>query len=72
MTTTETIKLPNKVVDSDWKDDIDYEPYEDEKTYISPSEVPEKTIERIKNFPIKLSIDGRWSWKGKEGRKVAA
>lgn len=51
MTTAETIKLPNKVIDSDWKDDIDYEPYEDEKTYISPSEVPKETIKRIKNSP---------------------
>ena len=31
---TETINLPNQVIDSDWKDDIDYEAYQDEKTYI--------------------------------------
>ena len=33
--TTQTIKLPTKVIDSDWKDDIDYQPFEDEGTYKS-------------------------------------
>ena len=70
--TTQTIKLPTKVIDSDWKDDIDYEPYEDEKTYISPSDVKKETIDRIKRSPIKLSIDGIWKWKGEENKKVAA
>ena len=28
---TQTIDLPTKVIDSDWKDDIDYEPYEEKK-----------------------------------------
>ena len=32
----ETINLPNQVIDSEWRDDIDYQPYEDEKDYISP------------------------------------
>jgi len=67
---TEPIKLPTDVVDSDWRDDIDYQPYEDEKTYISPSEVTKETISKIKNSPIKLSIDGLWKWK-EDKKKVA-
>ena len=70
--TTETIKLPTKVIDSDWKDDIDYEPYENEKTYISPNEVSKKTINRIKQSSIKLSINGLWSWKGGEDKRAVA
>ncbi len=46
---TETIKLPSKVIDSDWKDDIDYEAYNNEKTYISPEEVSRESINRIKS-----------------------
>ena len=62
MTQTETIKLPNNVVDSEWKDDIDYEPYEDEKTYISPDNVKKETITKIKRSPIKLSIRNLVDW----------
>ena len=53
---TTTIKLPKQVIDSEWKDDIDYEPYQEEGTYISPSEVKKATIARIKKSPIKLAI----------------
>ena len=60
--TTQTINLPNKVIKSDWKDDIDYEPYEDEKTYISPASVSKKTINKIKNSPIKLAIRDMVDW----------
>lgn len=69
--TTQTIKLPNKVIDSDWKDDIAYEPYEDEGTYIPPSKVSRQTIAKIKQSSIKLSIDGLWKWKG-DNKKVTA
>ena len=68
---TQAIKLPTKVVDSDWKDDIDYEPYEDEKTYISPSKIKKETIAKIKKSSIKLSADGLWNWK-KIDQKLAA
>ena len=66
--------IPNngKVVDSDWKDDIDYEPYKEEKTYIAPSDVTKDTIAKIKKSSIKLSIDGLWNWKGGKDKKVAA
>ena len=45
---TETIKLPSEVINSDWKDDIDYEPYTSEKTYISPEEISKESINKIK------------------------
>ena len=69
---TETINLPNRVIKSDWKDDIDYEPFADENTYISPSDVKKETIDKIKRSSIKLSINGLWNWKGEEDKKVAA
>ena len=61
-TNSQTIKLPTKVVDSDWKDDIDYEPYEDEKTYISPDKVKKETIAKIKKSPVKLAISNMVNW----------
>ena len=71
MTKTEDIKLPKQVVDSEWKDDIDYEPYEDEKTYISPDKIKKETITRIKNSPIKLSIRNLVDW-NRINEKMAA
>lgn len=62
MSQTATIKLPNKVIDSDWKDDIDYEPYEDEKTYVSPKQISKATITKIKKSPIKLAIRDMINW----------
>lgn len=62
MTQTQTIKLPEDVVDSDWQDDISYEPYEDEKTYISPQRIKKETIAKIKKSPIKLSIRNLVDW----------
>lgn len=59
---TTTIKLPKKVIDSEWKDDIDYESYQDEGTYISPSKVKKTTIARIKKSPIKLAIRNMVDW----------
>lgn len=50
----ETLKLPKKVVDSDWEDDIDidYAIYgdseKDEAKYISPAEVSKESIDKIK------------------------
>lgn len=47
----EKIQLPNQVIDSDWKDDIDYEPYGNEKQemeYVAPSEISKESIEKIK------------------------
>lgn len=58
----ETLELPNQVINSDWKDDIDYQPYEDEKAYISPKKVKKTTIARIKKSPIKLTIRSMINW----------
>lgn len=71
MSQTQTIKLPTKVVNSDWKDDIDYQPYEDEKTYISPQDIKRETIAKIKRSPIKLSIRNLVDWET-ISKKVAA
>lgn len=62
MTQTEDIKLPSEVVDSEWKDDIDYKPYEDEKSYVAPDSIKRETIARIKRSPIKLSIRNLVDW----------
>lgn len=62
-----TWNIPNngKVVDSDWKDDIDkqfalYGSEKEEKEYISPDKVitknEQRRIDRIKNKKIGLSI----------------
>lgn len=72
MTTSTTLKLPTKVIDSDWQDDtIDYEPFEKEKTYISPKNVKKTTLARIKNSPIKLTIRSMVNWE-KVTKKLSA
>ena len=60
---TQTLTIPTKVVDSDWKDDIDYEPYEEEGTYISPNSIKKETITKIKKSPVKLAIRNMVDWK---------
>ena len=59
---TQALKIPNKVVDSDWKDDIDYEAYEDERTYVSPDSIKKETLKKIKNSPVKLAINNILDW----------
>jgi len=44
----EKLELPKKVIKSEWKDDIDYQPYEHEMEYIAPSKVSKESIEKIK------------------------
>lgn len=62
MPQTEDIALPKDVVDSEWRDDIDYTPYQDEGTYVSPKRVTKATINKIKSSPIKLSIRNLVDW----------
>ena len=76
---TQTIKLPTKVYKANWKDDVDsdvdFETYgtpKQEMEYIAPDEVTKETINRIKNSPIKLSIDGLWRMGETKRKKVAA
>ncbi|MBR3157399.1 hypothetical protein IKF20_03205 [Candidatus Saccharibacteria bacterium] len=59
---TQAFKIPNKVIDSDWKDDVDYEAYEDEKTYVSPDSIKKETLKKIKNSPVKLAINNILDW----------
>lgn len=56
------IHLPKEVVDSEWRDDIDYQAYEDEGEYISPEKINKTTIERIKKSPVKLAIRNMVDW----------
>ena len=44
----EKLELPKKVVNSDWRDDVDYETYKEEKEYIAPSKVSKESIDKIK------------------------
>lgn len=53
---TEKLNLPTEVIDSDWRDDIDYETYgnsKQEREYISLTEVSKESIERIKSRNLK-------------------
>ncbi|MBR3122213.1 hypothetical protein IKF28_02085 [Candidatus Saccharibacteria bacterium] len=59
---TQALKIPTKVVNSDWKDDIDYEAYTDEKTYVSPESIKKETINKIKKSPVKLAINQLLDW----------
>ncbi len=50
---TETLKIPNQVINSDWRDDVDldFETYgtnKQEREYISPAKVSKESIEKIK------------------------
>lgn len=59
---TQALKIPTKVVNSDWKDNIDYEAYTDEKTYVSPESIKKETINKIKKSPVKLAINQLLDW----------
>ena len=54
----DTLKLPNTVIDSDWKDDVDvdYAIYggseKNERQYVSQTEISKEKIERIKQRKI--------------------
>lgn len=53
---TEKLKIPNQVVESDWKDDISYQTYgtdQEEMEYISPAEVSKESINKIKARNLK-------------------
>lgn len=61
----ETIKLPSKVWDSNWKDDVDvdYAIYGDdekqEAEYISPDTVSKESIEKIKSIDLRAKFRER-------------
>ena len=56
----EKLNIPKRVVDSNWKDDVDvdYAIYGDdereEREYISPTEVSKESIDKIKKRNLKI------------------
>ena len=50
----EKLKTPAEVIDSDWRDDVDYEAYADEANYIQPKTVEKATVEEAKKHNIKI------------------
>ena len=58
---TEIIKLPNKVINSDWRDDVDYETFDNEAEYIQPQKVETATAEQAKRRNIKLGREALFS-----------
>ena len=67
----ETLQLPKNVIKSDWKDDIDWEPFAGEENYISPAEVKDTTAEQAKALKEKLAISSLIRFR-REMRKEAA
>ncbi|MDO5452009.1 MAG: hypothetical protein Q4F56_02885 [Candidatus Saccharibacteria bacterium] len=56
------IPIDGKVINSDWRDDVDYETYgtdEQEMEYISPAKVSKTSIEKIKNIDLRPRLRGR-------------
>ncbi|MBR3252767.1 hypothetical protein IKF84_01715 [Candidatus Saccharibacteria bacterium] len=74
----QTLNIPNKVVNSEWRDDIDvdYAIYGDnekqEGEYISPKTVSRESIKEIKSFQEKLAFRSLKKFRQKEQRKLAA
>ncbi|MDO4527013.1 MAG: hypothetical protein Q4B87_02900 [Candidatus Saccharibacteria bacterium] len=74
---TQTLNLPNEVVDSAWKDDIDvdYAIYGDDETkegeYISPDSISKESLSRVKDFQVKLAFNSLKKFREKEQRKLA-
>ena len=74
-----TLNIPNEVIDSDWKDDIDvdYAIYGNDETeegeYISPTSISKESIEKIKKFEdVKLAFSGIKQFRRAEQAKLAA
>ena len=74
----QTLTIPNEVVDSDWKDDVDvdYAIYgENEKKegeYVSPKEVSKESLNKIKNLQVKLAFSGLKKFRQKEQKELQA
>ncbi len=69
---TDTIKLPKEVINSNWKDDIDYEPYKQEAKYISPEEISKESIKRIKARKLNMIRGNKFLSIFNENNKLAA
>ena len=74
-----TFNLPDdgKVVDSEWKDDIDVDfaiyggNEKTEGKYISPDSVSKESIKEIKSFQEKLAFSGLKRFREQEQKKLA-
>lgn len=72
----QTLNIPDQVIDSEWRDDIDvdYAIYggDDEKEgeYISPDSVNEESLDHIKDFQVKLAFTGLKKLRQKELEKA--
>lgn len=65
----ETLKLPTEVVDLDWKSIGDYETFgtpKEEREYISPKEISDESIEKIKSIDLRH----RFAERGKKVSKL--
>lgn len=68
----QTLNIPDQVIDSEWRDDIDvdYAIYggndEREGEYISPDSVNQESLEQIKDFQVKLAFSGLKKLREKE------
>ena len=57
----EELKLPNEVIDSDWRDDVDFEimggDEQREREYIAPVTISMQSIKRIKELRQKQKLN---------------
>ena len=73
----QTLTIPNEVVDSDWKDDVDVEyaiygnNEKQEGEYISPQNVSKESLNKIKNMQVKLAFSGLKKFREKEFQAAA-
>ena len=58
----QAIKSSNESIESEWNDDIDFEPYQNEKTYIPPESIDKETIAKIKQSSIGVAIKNMVDW----------
>ena len=76
--TISTLNIPEQVVKSAWKDDIDvdYAIYggneKQEGKYISPKKVSKESLAQIKSFQVKLAFGGLKRFRNQQLSKLAA
>ena len=58
----QAIKSSNESIESEWNDDIDFEPYQNEKTYIPPESIDKETIAKIKQSSVGVAINNMVDW----------
>ena len=72
----QTLTIPNEVVDSDWRDDVDvdYAIYgnteKQEGEYISPDSISKESIKEIKSFQEKLAFSGLKKFRQREQQRL--